>query len=199
VGRSASLEQTLITIAQQPGTLSEIANRMSIGTGTLKSWINRVSDFITVREGLARRHRPYYQIADPCLCLWLKNKSDMKPLLPPLVLGDEAEQIVARRMAQAGFELIYQSKASRGAFDLLAILQTKEVGVQVKKASFPFYLRRDELQLMQYWAEKLGWAPVLALVVEGEVYFYQVGDWQSEGQSYRIDEGTPTVSNLLSL
>jgi AAA+ ATPase superfamily predicted ATPase len=64
VGRSASLEQTLITLAQQPSTLSESAKRMGIGTGTLKSWINRVSDFITVRSGI-------YQISDPCLRLWL--------------------------------------------------------------------------------------------------------------------------------
>jgi len=192
VGRSASLEQTLITIARHPGTLSSLAERMGIGTGTLKSWINRVADFITVEKGI-------YQISDRCLRLWLENKSDVKPILPPLVLGDEAEKTVARRMAQTGFELIYQSRASRRAFDLLAILQTKEVGVQVKKGSFPYYLRKDELQLMQHWAKQLQWKPLFALVTEEDIYFYDVADWQAEGQSYRIDETTKIVDNLLEL
>lgn len=190
VGRSASLEQTLITIARYPGTLSSLAERMGIGTGTLKSWINRVADFITVDSGI-------YQIGDRCLRLWLENKSDVKPVLPPLVLGDEAEQTVARRMAAAGFELVYQSRASRGAFDLLAILQTKEVGVQVKKGDFPYYLKKDELRLMQHWAKQLQWKSLFALVTENNVYFYDVTDWQVTGQSYRIDETTKVIDNLL--
>jgi len=193
VGRSASLEQTLITIARHPGTLSSLAERMGIGTGTLKSWIDRVADFITVENGI-------YQIDDRCLRLWLENKSDVKPILPPLVLGDEAEQTVAQRMAAAGFELIYQSRASRGAFDLLAILQTKELGVQVKKGSFPYYLKKEELQLMQHWAKQLRWQPpLLALVTEADIYFYDVTEWQTEGQSYRIDETTEVIDNLLEL
>jgi Holliday junction resolvase len=190
VGRSASLEQTLITIAQYPGTLSSLAERMGIGTGTLKSWINRVADFITVEEGI-------YQISDRCLRLWLENKSDVKPVLPPLVLGDEAEKTVARRMAAAGFELVYQSRASRGAFDLLAILQTKEVGVQVKKGSFPYYLKKDELQLLRHWYKQLGCKPLIALVTEDDVYFYDVTDWEVKEQSYRIDETTKVIDNLL--
>ncbi|MBM3240774.1 ATP-binding protein [Candidatus Poribacteria bacterium] len=190
VGRSASLEQTLITIARHPGTLSSLASQMGIGTGTLKSWIDRVADFITVDSGI-------YQISDRCLRLWLENKSEVKPVLPPLVLGNEAEQTVARRMAQAGFELIYQSKASRGAFDLLAILQTKEVGVQVKKGFFPYYLKKDELQLMQHWAKQLRWKALFALVTEDDVYFYDVAEWKTEGQSYRIDETAKVIDNLL--
>jgi Holliday junction resolvase len=180
------------SIAQAPDTLSALARRLSIGTGTLKSWVDRVADFVCVREGI-------YQINDPCLALWLKSKSEMKPILPPLVLGDEAEQTVARKMAAAGFELIYQSKASRGGFDLLAILQTREVGVQVKKTTFPFYLRREELQLMQFWGEKLGWTPLLALIVENNLHFYAVADWQADGESYRVDADTSTISNLLTL
>ena len=121
------------------------------------------------------------------------------------MLGNEAELTVARRMAAAGFELIYQSRASRGAFDLLAILQTKEVGVQVKKGSLPYYLKKEELQLMQHWARQLRWKPLLALVTENDVHFYDVTAWQVEnpnlvgttGQSYRIDERTEVIHNLL--
>ena len=52
VGRSASLEQTLIQIAREPGTLSRLSARMNIGTGTLKSWIDRVSDLIHASDGV---------------------------------------------------------------------------------------------------------------------------------------------------
>jgi len=100
-------------------------------------------------------------------------------------------------MAAAGFELVYQSRASRGAFDLLAILQTKEVGVQVKKGAFPYYLKKDELQQMQYWAKQLRWKPLFALVTEGDIYFYDVTDWEVKEQSYRIDETTKVIDNLL--
>ena len=36
------------------------------------------------------------------------------------IVGDEAEQAVAAFLAGLGFDLVYQSRASRGAFDLLA-------------------------------------------------------------------------------
>lgn len=192
IGRSASLEQTLIALAQKPGPLSEVSRRLGVGTGTLKSWIDRVADFVVVEQGV-------YQIVDPALRLWLSQKSDLGPILPPLVLGDEAEQAVAQRLAALGFELVYQSRASRGAFDLLAILQAREVGVQVKKSSWPFYLDRDELQRMRYWAEQLAWIPLLALVVEGAVSFYDARRLCVQGESVRIDEQTPRVENVLAL
>jgi Holliday junction resolvase/AAA+ ATPase superfamily predicted ATPase len=192
VGRSSSLEQTLITIARFPSTLSSLAKRMGVGTGTLKSWINRVSDFVTVENGI-------YQIQDRCLKLWIENKSDLKPVLPTLVLGNEAEKKVAQLMAQAGFELIYQSRASRGAFDLLAIFNSIEYGVQVKMGAFPFYLKINDLQLMQYWSEKLNWTPIFALVSEEAVYFFDCLKWKTKGRSYRIDETTQTIENLLTI
>jgi Holliday junction resolvase/AAA+ ATPase superfamily predicted ATPase len=192
VGRSASLEQTLIALAREPGRLTEVARRLGIGAGTLKSWIDRVADFITVEQGI-------YRIADPALRLWLSRKSDLGPVLPPLVLGDEAEKAVAQRLAALGFELVYQSRASRGAFDLLAILQAREVGVQVKKASLPFYLDREELQRMRHWAKQLEWIPLLALVVDDAVYFYDARQLRVRGESVRIDERTRRVENVLAL
>jgi len=192
VGRSSSLEQTLVTIARHPSTLSKLASQMNVGTGTLKSWINRISDFII-------KDKEIYKIQDKCLRLWIENKSDLKPFLPPLVLGTEAEKFVAQKMAQAGFELIYQSRASRGSFDLLAILNNIEVGVQVKMGSFPFYLKKNDHQLMMHWAKQLNWKPLFTLVCEKEIYFYDVSKWQIKGQSYRIDQKTEKIDNLLYL
>ena len=95
--------------------------------------------------------------------------------------------------------MVYQSRASRGAFDLLAILQAREVGVQVKKASLPFYLDREELQRMRHWAKQLEWIPLLALVVDDAVYFYDARQLRVRGESVRIDERTRRVENVLAL
>jgi Holliday junction resolvase len=147
---------------------------------------------VTVNDGV-------YQIADPALRLWLMRRSDAGMALPPLVLGNEAEKEVARRMAAAGFELVYQSRASRGAFDLLAILETTEVGVQVKKAELPFYLSREELERMRYWAERLSWIPLLAIVRASGVRFYDARSLEATGRSCRLDENTEAVQSLLRL
>lgn len=121
---------------------------MGVGTGTLKSWIDRASDVINVSDGV-------YQIADSCLRLHLSAKSEIKPILPMLILGNEAEQLVARQMAAAGFNLLY--------------------------------------------LEKLRWFPLLALVIEKQVCFYDIRRLQAKGGSCRIDEKTVTIDNLLTV
>ena len=192
VGRSASLERTLIQLAHSPGTLTKVARDLGVPTGGLKSWIDRVADLVIVEDGV-------YQIADPALRLWLKSRSEVGLALPPLVLGDEAEKMVASRMAATGFDLVYQSRASRGAFDLLAILGSKELGVQVKKSGLPYYLTRDELQRMQHVAKNLSRTPILALVDEGDVRFYDVRALRASGRSCKIDSSTPSIENMFEV
>ena len=192
VGRSASIERTLLAMAQQPGRLSDLARRLGTAPGTLKSWINRCSDLVAVDEGV-------YRIGDPCLALWLQTKSDDRAVLPTVVLGNEAEQFVARRMAAAGFESVFQSRANRGAFDLLAVQGATEVGVQVKKGALPFYVPADEIRRMQHWAKRLGWVPILALVDEDDALFYNVARLRPSARRCRFDERTRRVQNLLEL
>jgi Holliday junction resolvase len=192
VGRSASIERTLIALAARPGRLSDVAGRLGVAAGTLKSWIDRCRDLVEVENAV-------YRINDPCLALWLRAKSDEGAVLPAVVLGNEAEKRVARQMAPAGFELVFQSRASRGAFDLLAVRGSVEVGVQVKKASRPFYLSKDELGRMKHWSKRLGWVPVLALVEEDEVLFYNVAARRPSGKGCRFDARTPRIENLLDV
>jgi AAA+ ATPase superfamily predicted ATPase/Holliday junction resolvase len=192
VGRSASIERTLIALAARPGRLSDVAGRLGVAAGTLKSWIDRCRDLVEVENAV-------YRINDPCLALWLRAKSDEGAVLPAVVLGNEAEKRVARQMASAGFELVFQSRASRGAFDLLAVRGSVEVGVQVKKASRPFYLSKDELGRMKHWSKRLGWLPVLAIVEEDEVLFYNVAARRPSGKGCRFDARTPRIENLLDV
>ena len=71
--------------------------------------------------------------------------------------------------------------------------------MQVKKAHLPFYLPKSELALMQHWAKRLGWLPLLALVDDDEVRFYRVASLRTSAKHRRFDARSPVVENLLDL
>jgi hypothetical protein len=81
------------------------------------------------------------------------------------LVGDEAEQAVAEHLSLAGFELVYQSRASRGAFDLLATRGPHQLGVQVKRTPLPVRFTRAEWGRMVADAKLFGWRWVIAAVI----------------------------------
>jgi Holliday junction resolvase len=83
------------------------------------------------------------------------------------VIGDAAEREVAEVLARAGFELVYQSRASRGSFDLLATRGAHQLGVQVKRSPLPLRFDRATWQRMHADAKRLGWRWVVASVSAG--------------------------------
>jgi Holliday junction resolvase-like predicted endonuclease len=88
------------------------------------------------------------------------------------VVGDDGERDVARALADLGFELVYQSKASRGAFDLLAIRAGVMVGVQVKRSPLPLHFTAAAWKRMEAEARRLGWLWIAAAASpEGVVTF----------------------------
>jgi hypothetical protein len=78
------------------------------------------------------------------------------------VIGDEAEIAVAEHLSALGFDLVYQSKASRGAFDLLAIRGPDQLGVQVKRAAPPLRFAKREWSRMEADAARWGWRWAIA-------------------------------------
>lgn len=86
------------------------------------------------------------------------------------VVGDEGERQVAQALAELGFELVYQSKASRGAFDLLAIRAGVMVGVQVKRAELPLHFVSAAWKRMEAEAKRLGWLVVAVATAEGVAF-----------------------------
>jgi Holliday junction resolvase len=88
----------------------------------------------------------------------------------PLLLGEESEKEVARELARQGVGLVYQSRASRGAFDLLAIYQTHQIGLQVKRIKkYPVYIAEREIGRMRSDARSLGWHAAIAFDLDGAV------------------------------
>ena len=81
-----------------------------------------------------RRDDGLYELADSVFGLWLRWRRPGGSVLPMTLVGDEAERSVADHLARLGFEPVYQSRASRGPFDLLALRSRAPLAVQVKHA-----------------------------------------------------------------
>ncbi len=64
-----------------------------------------------------------------------------------------------------GFDLIYQSRASRGAFDLLATRGHHQLGIQVKRSPLPLRFELEAWRRMEAEGERFGWRWVVAAVL----------------------------------
>lgn len=111
-----------------------------------------------------------YAIDDPAYAAWLQWRAPGGAVVPMKLVGDEAEQRVAEHLASLGFELVYQSRASRGAFDLLALRGSRQLGVQVKRSTLPLRFAKTAWTRMVGDAKRWGWAFCIAAVTpEGDV------------------------------
>ena len=152
---------------------------------------------LLMEDVLVKRADGRYAFADPTFAVWLKHQVDFRQAMPPLLVSTESEQIVARRLAADGFRGVYQSRASRGAFDLLAVHDTRVFGLQVKTARLPYTLRSQEKARLVSDARRLGFHPVLALVVSGQVRFYSLRGRRTRN-ALTIREKAPWEETLLA-
>ena len=99
---------------------------------------------------------------------WLRWRRPGGTVVPMRVVGDEAEKAVAELLAGMGFDLVDQSRASRGAFDLLATRGPAQLGVQVKRATLPWRCPRAEWSRMAAEGRRFHWHWIVAAVGERE-------------------------------
>ncbi len=158
VGRSGYLAKTLEALASGPLRLSEVAKAIHNPSGATVRYLERLQDAV-VRDPDGR-----YRLADPVFGLWLSWRRPGGTVTAMRVIGDEAEIAVAEHLARMGFGLVYQSRASRGAFDLLATRGPRQLGVQVKRSSLPFRFSKAAWKRMEAEGERFGWRWVVAVV-----------------------------------
>ncbi|MBI5531741.1 MAG: ATP-binding protein [Deltaproteobacteria bacterium] len=158
VGRASTLGATLQALCTGPRRLSDVASEIGAPTGATVGYIERLGDAVT------RRKDGRYELSDPVFALWLQWRKPGGTIVPMSVVGEEAELEVARVLAAMGFELVYQSRASRGAFDLIAIRAGQPLGIQVKRTSLPLRFKKAEWNRMVADAARLGWKFVIAAV-----------------------------------
>ena len=183
---STSLEKTLVSISEGHHRVSEISKDLGQLTGQVSSFISRL-----VEMDILVKVNDTYQYRDPVFELWIAGtKSHLKSAIGPYTLGNQVEKAVANKLAKEGFSLVYQSKASRGVFDLLAILNSFMIGLQVKKATqFPFYLSKDEFAKMRAWGERLNWLPILCVYIgDNHLCFFPLEALSETDKSMRADE-----------
>jgi len=196
VGSATSLARVLIAVARGCHTVSEVARELRRGSNVVSSWLGRLVDTdVLVKEGT------HYRFGDPVLALWVQGtRPPFDAIGGPYLIGDETERRVAYAAGREGFRLAFQSRASRGAFDLLALLNTTQIGIQVKyTAGWPLYVPASEMERMRDWADRLGWVPVLCVVRQETIRYYHLDDLSRTDGSYRVDDGTLAYETLLRL
>jgi len=158
VGRSTTLAATLEGLARGPRRLADLAREIGAPSGQVLGYLDRLGDAVR------RRDDGRHELEDETFGLWLSWRRPGGSVVPMGVLGDQAERVVAEHLARSGFELVYQSRGSRGAFDLLATRGAQQLGVQVKRSALPLRFAPAEWNRMTADAERLGWRWVVAAV-----------------------------------
>ena len=190
VGKASTAAATLQAVAQHgPVRLTEIARHIGASTASTARYVERLG------EALVRDDAGLYRLRDALFSTWVRWRSPGGTVVPMTVLGDEAERAVAAVLADLGFDLVYQSRASRGAFDLLALRGPHQLGLQLKRSPFPLRFGKREWSRMQADAKRWGWRWAIASVDEGQV---RVLDPRRArvGREVRID-ATAAIPNVL--
>jgi hypothetical protein len=158
VGRSSYLAAVLEALGSGPKRITDLAKEIGATTGSTVRYIERLEDAV------CRREDGGYELDDPTFGLWLRWRRPGGTVVPMRVVGDEAELAVAQHLARMGFDLVYQSRGSRGAFDLLATRGSVQLGVRVKRSALPLRFTKAEWNRMQGDAKRFGWRWVVAAV-----------------------------------
>jgi hypothetical protein len=151
VGRSAHLVAVIDALADGPTRQVDIARRLGISSADTARYLERLGDLVR------RRDDGTYTLDDPVFALWLRWRRPGGSVVPMTLIGDAAEREVAALLARLGFDLVYQSRGSRGAFDLLATRGAAQLGIQVKRSPLPLRFDRAAWQRMTADATRLGW------------------------------------------
>jgi|GEM_PF-1320298 len=183
VGRATTLAATLESLAQGPRRLTDVAKDIGAPTGATLNYLDRLGDAVVkTQSGL-------YALADPVFGLWLGWRRPGGTVLPMTLVGSEGERAVAEHLARLGFELVYQSRGSRGAFDLLATRGSAQLGVQVKCKPMPLRFGKGEWNRMEADASRYGWRWAVAAVAKDA----------NAGQVFLLDPGLAKRGAAISL
>ncbi|MCG8421317.1 MAG: AAA family ATPase [Proteobacteria bacterium] len=191
VGRSSFLASVLGALTSGPLRITDIAAAIGTRTGDAVRYVERLRDTV-VRDEDGR-----YRLEDSTFGLWLRWRTPGGTVLPMSLVGDEAERESATVLARMGFDLVYQSLRSRGAFDLLATRGAHQLGVQVKRrATLPLRFGKTEWNRMLADAERFGWRWVIAVVSpDGDVSFLDPSKAR-RGKEVRLSAAA-RIDNLL--
>jgi Holliday junction resolvase len=167
VGNAATLAATLESLAERPLRTMEIAAQTGASSGAVVRYLERLGDAVV------RGEDQRWALVDPVFGMWLRWRQPGGAVVPMTVIGDEAELEIARRLSGLGFELVYQSRASRGSFDLLAVRAGIQVGIQVKRRALPVRFSKSAWARLSSDARRMDWRWLVAVVTPAsQVVFF---------------------------
>lgn len=191
VGKSKGAAATLQALSTGPKRVSEVAHQIGGSTGVAAQYLSRLGDTVRVRKDGA------YELVDQVYASWIAWQAPGGSVVSMRAVGDAAELAVAEHLSRMGFDLVYQSRGSRGAFDLLATRGTVQLGVQVKRKKLPLRFSKAEWSRMTADARKWGWRWIVAAVQDDESITLLTPDKASVGKQVRLSERA-AVDNLLA-
>lgn len=190
VGRSAHLATTLDALAAGAHRITDIAAAIGQTSGATVRYVERLGDIVQ------RDAEGHYAIDDALFAAWIRWRRPGGSVVPMTMLGNDAERAAAERLARMGFDLVYQSRASRGAFDLLALRGATSLGVQVKRTTLPLRFLPDEWARMDADARRFGWRWLIAAVhPDGDVQMLDP-DKARRGREIRLSDDA-IIENVL--
>lgn len=190
VGKSSQMAAALSALANGPMRLGQLAKAIGSPSGATVRTIERMGDAVEKRED------GEYQLSDPTFALWLKWRAPGGAVVPMKVVGDEAEIAAAQHLSDLGFDLVYQSKASRGAFDLLATRGAAQLGIQVKRTKLPVTFAAAAWKRMEGEAQRFGWKWVVAAVDEAHAVHFLDPEYARKRKQHTLPKGA-VIPNLL--
>jgi AAA+ ATPase superfamily predicted ATPase len=186
VGSAATLAATLEALADGPLRAVDVAQRTGLSANAVSQYLARLGDAVN------RQDDQRWALADPVFGMWLRWRQPGGAVVPMTVIGDEAELEIARKLSALGFELVYQSRASRGAFDLLGIRAGIQVGLQVKRAALPVRFSKSAWARLHSDARRLGWRWLVAVVTPtSQVHFFDPGGGRDADRAARPARARP--------
>ncbi len=189
VGRSTYLAAVLSALADGRKRVTDIAKAIGAPPGATIRYLERLGDAMVKETG-------GYRLDDATFGLWLQWRRPGGAAVPMKVLGDGAESAIAEDLVRMGFDLVYQSRASRGAFDLLGTRESSQLGVQVKRTAPPLTLAKSEWNRMVAEGKRFGWSWVIAVVTPDGRKLYLDPARAKLGRTVRIAESA-AIDNLL--
>lgn len=189
VGNSTFLASVLGCVSNGSKRVTDISKELRIRTGDAARYLERLGDAI-VKDDDGR-----YRLEDETFGSWLAWRRPGGTAVPMTIVGDAAEKEVAQVLARMGFELVYQSRASRGSFDLLALRGPDQLGIQVKRSDLPLRFSKAGWNRIVADAEKLGWCWLIAAVsADGDVSFHDPARAR-RGKEVRVTQ-TSSIDNV---